>query len=38
MNLINVVVDCFGVGLLGVVYYQDVVDISFIEDYGFSIQ
>jgi len=38
VNRVNVVVDFFGVGVLGVVYYQDVVDISFIEDYGFSIQ
>ena len=38
MNLDLVVVDFFGVGVLGVVYYQDVVDVSCIENYGFSIQ
>ena len=37
MYPVHVVVYCFGSGAFGIKYYQYVVDISCVKDYGFSI-
>ena len=37
MYPVHVVMDCFGSGAMGIIYYQNVVDISCVKDYGFSI-
>jgi hypothetical protein len=35
--LVHVVVNCFRCGVLGIIYYQDVVSVLCVKGYGFSI-